>query len=133
MSLRGFFAALLLSILLATPSAAAEWTPHAYAGASTIELRTVAAGEGEHWFPVWRSEEHTSELQSLAYLVCRLLLEKKKNKVDNPRAYHTLAVPDLNALERFCAVAYCTGRVEARGASLTAIIETQQYKQRETS
>src|ERR1041384_8645366 len=27
--------------------------------------------------PVGRSEEHTSELQSLAYLVCRLLLEKK--------------------------------------------------------
>src|SRR2546425_7117673 len=27
-----------------------------------------------------RSEEHTSELQSLAYLVCRLLLEKKKGK-----------------------------------------------------
>src|SRR2546425_13315459 len=27
---------------------------------------------------VYRSEEHTSELQSLAYLVCRLLLEKKK-------------------------------------------------------
>src|SRR2546425_7100512 len=32
-----------------------------------------------------RSEEHTSELQSLAYLVCRLLLEKKK--VD--AKYHT--------------------------------------------
>src|SRR2546423_10510491 len=30
---------------------------------------------------VQRSEEHTSELQSLAYLVCRLLLEKKKNKL----------------------------------------------------
>src|SRR2546425_3265512 len=29
-------------------------------------------------FQVSRSEEHTSELQSLAYLVCRLLLEKKK-------------------------------------------------------
>src|SRR2546425_4261380 len=28
-----------------------------------------------------RSEEHTSELQSLAYLVCRLLLEKKKNRL----------------------------------------------------
>src|SRR2546425_7541029 len=28
--------------------------------------------------PAQRSEEHTSELQSLAYLVCRLLLEKKK-------------------------------------------------------
>src|SRR3712207_6979782 len=29
------------------------------------------------WGP-WRSEEHTSELQSRQYLVCRLLLEKKK-------------------------------------------------------
>src|SRR5690348_18376442 len=28
----------------------------------------------------WRSEEHTSELQSPVHLVCRLLLEKKKNK-----------------------------------------------------
>src|SRR2546425_6603762 len=33
--------------------------------------------------PGGRSEEHTSELQSLAYLVCRLLLEKKKNHNDN--------------------------------------------------
>src|SRR2546425_5873636 len=32
-------------------------------------------------FDAGRSEEHTSELQSLAYLVCRLLLEKKKNKI----------------------------------------------------
>src|SRR3989441_4097193 len=31
-----------------------------------------------------RSEEHTSELQSLAYLVCRLLLEKKKQKPAPP-------------------------------------------------
>src|SRR2546425_1943925 len=31
-----------------------------------------------------RSEEHTSELQSLAYLVCRLLLEKKKAQPDRP-------------------------------------------------
>src|SRR2546425_5025397 len=34
----------------------------------------------EKRLPTLRSEEHTSELQSLAYLVCRLLLEKKKNK-----------------------------------------------------
>src|SRR2546425_6083988 len=34
-----------------------------------------------------RSEEHTSELQSLAYLVCRLLLEKKK-KIDQHYTYH---------------------------------------------
>src|SRR5881296_3897325 len=53
MSLQGLSGALLLSTVLATPSAAAEWTPRAYAGANTIELRTVAAGEGEHWFPVW--------------------------------------------------------------------------------
>src|SRR6266487_4608268 len=34
------------------------------------------------WFllPEWRSEEHTSELQSPVHLVCRLLLEKKKKK-----------------------------------------------------
>src|SRR3712207_8761402 len=32
--------------------------------------------------PQLRSEEHTSELQSRQYLVCRLLLEKKKNKKD---------------------------------------------------
>src|SRR3712207_8731822 len=31
-----------------------------------------------------RSEEHTSELQSRQYLVCRLLLEKKKNINDTP-------------------------------------------------
>src|SRR3712207_8199814 len=34
---------------------------------------------------VQRSEEHTSELQSRQYLVCRLLLEKKKNKTHAAR------------------------------------------------
>src|SRR3712207_8350186 len=42
-----------------------------------------ADGEGgvapEHQDHVHRSEEHTSELQSRQYLVCRLLLEKKKH------------------------------------------------------
>src|SRR2546425_8027888 len=38
----------------------------------------------------FRSEEHTSELQSLAYLVCRLLLEKKKKKkIQSIRLRHT--------------------------------------------
>src|SRR2546425_9294323 len=41
--------------------------------------------------PDLRSEEHTSELQSLAYLVCRLLLEKKKK---NRRHNRTHALPD---------------------------------------
>src|SRR2546425_1993742 len=40
--------------------------------------------EGAWRRDVARSEEHTSELQSLAYLVCRLLLEKKK-KMSLPR------------------------------------------------
>src|SRR2546425_2774209 len=34
-----------------------------------------------------RSEEHTSELQSLAYLVCRLLLEKKKKQQKRERSH----------------------------------------------
>src|SRR4051794_41569385 len=39
-----------------------------------------------------RSEEHTSELQSPVHLVCRLLLEKKKNKQQlSKRKEHTLA------------------------------------------
>src|SRR5262245_62391777 len=33
----------------------------------------------------FRSEEHTSELQSLRHLVCRLLLEKKKKKIREPK------------------------------------------------
>src|SRR3712207_6935631 len=37
-------------------------------------------GHGHHLPGPHRSEEHTSELQSRQYLVCRLLLEKKKNK-----------------------------------------------------
>src|SRR5947209_10887918 len=47
------------------------------AGAGTALLPALAAArEGGRY----RSEEHTSELQSRQYLVCRLLLEKKKNK-----------------------------------------------------
>src|SRR2546423_6726822 len=38
-------------------------------------------------FAATRSEEHTSELQSLAYLVCRLLLEKKKKITNSPRTH----------------------------------------------
>src|SRR3712207_7805035 len=46
----------------------------------------AATGAVEHLELIWdakpleRSEEHTSELQSRQYLVCRLLLEKKKKK-----------------------------------------------------
>src|SRR2546423_6920163 len=50
-----------------------------------IRWSCVAANGEPLWR--WRSEEHTSELQSLAYLVCRLLLEKKKTLIRlNPNA-----------------------------------------------
>src|SRR2546425_9545495 len=57
-----------------------NWTAPTWTGSSTSgrpsrsSRRTPSAR---------RSEEHTSELQSLAYLVCRLLLEKKKKKARN--------------------------------------------------
>src|SRR5688572_31523668 len=38
-----------------------------------------------------RSEEHTSELQSQSNLVCRLLLEKKKNHIDNNTTHRLLS------------------------------------------
>src|SRR5205823_10409004 len=47
--------------------------------ASGAVWRVVAVVRGAAGGALGRSEEHTSELQSLAYLVCRLLLEKKKD------------------------------------------------------
>src|SRR3712207_8073620 len=44
-----------------------------------------AADDPAGYFVLARSEEHTSELQSRQYLVCRLLLEKKKHST----SYHT--------------------------------------------
>src|SRR5687767_15681648 len=49
-------------------------------GATALAEAVVRAAEKPSSFQ-FRSEEHTSELQSLAYLVCRLLLEKKNNKI----------------------------------------------------
>src|SRR2546425_7805456 len=42
-----------------------------------------------------RSEEHTSELQSLAYLVCRLLLEKKKKNAARRQLPETHRQPSV--------------------------------------
>src|SRR5258706_8299283 len=44
-------------------------------------IRAFLFFKAEDCEQVRRSEEHTSELQSLTNLVCRLLLEKKKNKM----------------------------------------------------
>src|SRR5687767_15528879 len=70
-------------------------------GSGTGKLDTIASGQPiivtiapdqkkayvvNHSGRSKRSEEHTSELQSLAYLVCRLLLEKKKPAAPDPSA-----------------------------------------------
>src|SRR2546425_8579101 len=52
--------------------------PAAGLGATLPPAREACRGKVVISAVVPRSEEHTSELQSLAYLVCRLLLEKKK-------------------------------------------------------
>src|SRR3712207_7098549 len=55
------------------PSGPDQGGCHAQEAASNLAQGGNAGGDGEA-----RSEEHTSELQSRQYLVCRLLLEKKK-------------------------------------------------------
>src|SRR2546425_4909417 len=64
---------------------------HAAAGGDDVHREP---GQGHRRRPpAGRSEEHTSELQSLAYLVCRLLLEKKKNTIITlPRMLTALAI-----------------------------------------
>src|SRR5687767_15317938 len=52
--------------------------PHVTFWRSTRGTDYLLIGSEHALYPDRRSEEHTSELQSLAYLVCRLLLEKKK-------------------------------------------------------
>jgi len=46
----------------------------------------------------WRSEEHTSELQSLRHLVCRLLLEKKKQKIILQEAHRTHLTTNFSSM-----------------------------------
>src|SRR2546428_9303263 len=60
--------------------------------AQTDATLSVRYGDERYHFPTTgagvpadhRSEEHTSELQSRSDLVCRLLLEKKKNNINKP-------------------------------------------------
>src|SRR3712207_7144243 len=49
-----------------------------------LQLSAEDVAELETRTEGWRSEEHTSELQSRQYLVCRLLLEKKKTTYTTP-------------------------------------------------
>src|SRR3712207_7282304 len=62
-----------------------NWDPGLKTAISDLEVETTEV-QSSFWhfrYPLEdgsRSEEHTSELQSRQYLVCRLLLEKKKNR-----------------------------------------------------
>src|SRR5687767_15457505 len=69
-----------LEIYFITGKTMAELTQkprYVYFPYSAIKIALVPGDRGALHERI-RSEEHTSELQSLAYLVCRLLLEKKK-------------------------------------------------------
>src|SRR5258708_15072997 len=70
----------------------ADWT-----GRATCAVATLRRIDHHH---ATRSEEHTSELQSPDHLVCRLLLEKKKEQVELLDKEHTAAVWFLPAVGR---------------------------------
>src|SRR5438093_4252469 len=59
------------------------YTKHS-SGYGKVKIRLNSKSTG------MRSEEHTSELQSLTNLVCRLLLEKKKKKITKTNKYHKI-------------------------------------------
>src|SRR5688572_26057035 len=77
------------------------WDNHATLG-------EFAAGEVENGGPLRalyqasRSEEHTSELQSQSNLVCRLLLEKKKKKINNKRNVYLNSHTEPSCVFLFC-------------------------------
>src|SRR5437870_6513438 len=52
------------------------------------DMAALRLRRGRRWRAGARSEEHTSELQSRGHLVCRLLLEKKKQRLLRPSAIH---------------------------------------------
>src|SRR5205814_8030032 len=84
-----------LSLHDALPIASTPWRAWARSREPASIARSAPA-RNQNGLPVTatastsrRSEEHTSELQSLRHLVCRLLLEKKKKKV---RLFHPALV-----------------------------------------
>src|SRR5438045_7470457 len=77
------------------PASPTPFTPSGFTGEG-VSVRSVS-NHGT------RSEEHTSELQSLRHLVCRLLLEKKKNKekrkYEPARKAHSIHMYGMNGQE----------------------------------
>src|SRR5256885_5042007 len=71
-------------------------------GADRLAEQIAAARMLEHGITkerIWRSEEHTSELQSPCNLVCRLLLEKKKKtRVESAEVFHQALISHVPSL-----------------------------------
>src|SRR5258706_10856033 len=70
----------------AAPVAASIFSLQWLLSPAPVRRPTPVFEPGERRFFVGRSEEHTSELQSLTNLVCRLLLQKKKETSSSPTA-----------------------------------------------
>src|SRR5437763_3743846 len=75
------------TLFRSTPSASSPPTPDAHLCAPDARQAHAARARGAR--AALRSEEHTSELQSPMYLVCRLLLEKKKNNINKQNLIET--------------------------------------------
>src|SRR5258705_3178309 len=71
----------------------------ARAGNPSLDFATVSLAS---WPFQVRSEEHTSELQSLRHLVCRLLLEKKKHNTGDCRKHRPPAQSRLSFVISLC-------------------------------
>src|SRR2546422_2005821 len=85
------------TLFRSTPPALVITTPTNNAnfyGPADVTIGVLATDWDNAISSVDRSEEHTSELQSRLHLVCRLLLEKKKNKnkVKNNQNQHTAKI-----------------------------------------
>src|SRR3712207_8356695 len=78
-----------------TRTAPGTWPPSRYASRPRASS-TRGRASRPPVPPARRSEEHTSELQSRQYLVCRLLLEKKKTTGHASTAHDFIAVPLLS-------------------------------------
>src|SRR5436853_5875063 len=61
-------------------------------------VSTLSSANADDCLPVWRSEEHTSELQSLRHLVCRLLLEIKNDIVAVDRLIATKVIGNIGVV-----------------------------------
>src|SRR3989442_3151612 len=82
-----------------TPARSRSSSPRSSRSSRGISIRRTLRSTGISP-PCSRSEEHTSELQSRPHLVCRLLLEKKKEQVS------PLVTPAYLVLSYFCQPSY---------------------------